>query len=80
MRLNFSGQKTSQNLDACSAISNIEKMGLKDRSIKKKQPYDLKSYGWKNASTLGHSSIKKSVCGHHKKYEKKAKAKSNTDF
>ena len=36
MRLNFSGQKTSQNLDACSAISNIEKMGLKDRSIKKK--------------------------------------------
>ena len=29
MRLNFSGQKTSQNLDAHSAISHIEKMGLK---------------------------------------------------
>ena len=30
MRLNFSGQKTSQNLDACSAISNIDKIGLKN--------------------------------------------------
>ena len=55
-------------------------MGLKNRSLKKTAIQFEIVWLKKSFNIRAFFNKKKSVCGHHKKYEKNANAISNTDF